>query len=118
MSFSLLVVPTQTVTTGLRGRLMGAAPRPSGSSRQQHLETASQGTASSTPQGTPDFSVLTQAEGVVFVKMSLVTFKLSFPENHLLLLCENGCVLFTTQERFLTFKTDGRRKIARKSEHK
>lgn len=45
-------VPNETAIMDLRGRLMGAALQLSGLFLQQHQETASQGTASSTQQGT------------------------------------------------------------------
>lgn len=61
---------------------MGAALRLSGSFPQQHLETASRGTASSTPQGRPIFLfVLTRVKGVVGAQMLLVTFGLKMKKN-------------------------------------
>lgn len=62
---------------------MGAALRLSGSFPRQHLETASHGKASSTPQGRPACILLTSVKGVVGAQMFLVTFELHFLENHL-----------------------------------
>lgn len=66
---------------GLRGRLMGAALRLSGLFLQQRLETASRGTASSTPQGTPDSLAPTRAKALEGAQMPLITFKLLSLEN-------------------------------------
>lgn len=61
--------PTETATMGSRGRSMAPVLQLSGSFIQQHLETVSQGTAFSTPQG--------MLESLVHYVFDLIQFYLS-----------------------------------------
>lgn len=86
---------SETATMGLRDRLMGAALQLSGLFPQRHLETASQGTASSTPQGIDLYLfVLTVKVLILGIYVLEIYFFYLFLENHLLF-CSGGKELST-----------------------